>query len=66
MNNVVKTNDKEITLLVESKGSTVNNRGLGAQSSWKSDRKVIINGKEYYRVATNEFIDPSEVEVFGK
>ena len=61
--NAVKTKDTEITYMVKSTGKEVQNRGLGNQSSWKADKKVNINGKVYYRVATNEFVGADDTDV---
>jgi len=59
----VKTKDSEITYMIKSTGKAVQNRGLGKQSPWKADKKANINGKVYYRVATNEFVSADEVAV---
>lgn len=59
----VKTKDSEITYMIKSTGNAVQNRGLGKQSPWKADKKANINGKVYYRVATNEFVSADEVAV---
>ncbi|WP_338217320.1 SLAP domain-containing protein [Companilactobacillus muriivasis] len=37
------------------------NRELSPATEWYSDRYTEINGKKYYRVATNEFVATSEV-----
>jgi len=36
-------------------------RELSPATDWYSDRYTEINGKKYYRVATNEFVEASEV-----
>lgn len=53
---IVTTPKKEITYLVNSKGEKVTNRALGSDTMWATDRSAVINGKLYYRVATNEFV----------
>ncbi|APU72149.1 SLAP domain-containing protein [Companilactobacillus crustorum] len=58
---VIKTKSGEFKTLVNSEGTSVANRGLAGNSLWQNDRIVKINGKTYYRVATNEFILASDV-----
>ncbi|MQS75031.1 BspA family leucine-rich repeat surface protein [Companilactobacillus halodurans] len=41
---------------------TKSNRGLAPLTDWYSDRTTVINGKLYYRVATNEFVISSDVQ----
>lgn len=60
-NIVVQTN--AVQQLVDSQGNTVLNRALIADTAWKSDRIAYINGKTYYRVATNEFVPTDAVTV---
>lgn len=60
---VVKTLNKEITLLKNSLGKTISNRGLARLTNWKTDKLVKIADQEYYRVSTDEFISVAEVEV---
>jgi len=44
-----------VTALYNSNGEPIS-RTLPAGSSWRVDRVVTINGKQYCRVATNEYI----------
>ncbi|WP_125591250.1 SLAP domain-containing protein [Companilactobacillus jidongensis] len=37
------------------------NRSLKPSSEWRTDRIAIIDGQDYYRVATNEFVPVGEV-----
>lgn len=60
-NIVVQTNSN--LQLVDSKGNAVTNRSLLADTAWYSDRIAYINGKTYYRVATNEFVSTDAVTV---
>lgn len=46
--------------LINYKDSTVS-RSLKPSSEWKTDRIAIIDGQDYYRVATNEFVPVGEV-----
>lgn len=60
-NLVIQTNSNQ--QLVDSKGNAVTNRSLLANTSWYTDRVATINGKSYYRVATNEFVPTDAVTV---
>ena len=60
-NQVIQTNNNQ--QLVDSKGNTVTNRSLLANTAWYTDRIATINGKSYYRVATNEFVPVDAVTV---
>ncbi|WP_157049135.1 MBG domain-containing protein, partial [Companilactobacillus nantensis] len=46
--------------LVDYQGTKVN-RELSPSSEWRTDRIAIINGQQFYRVATNEFVSVDEV-----
>ncbi|AYE38350.1 hypothetical protein D1B17_06760 [Companilactobacillus zhachilii] len=46
--------------LVDYQGNELN-RELSPSSQWRTDRIAIINGQQYYRVATNEFIPVEQV-----
>lgn len=61
--NIVRTKNKEITYLKNISGSTISNRGLAANTDWKADQLVQIDGQAYYRVATNEFVSTNDVTV---
>lgn len=56
---VVRT--KGLTALVDTHGKQVKNRALYGETSWFTDRIVMINGKKYYRVATNELVSVNDV-----
>lgn len=58
---VIQTNNDQ--QLVDSKGNSVTNRSLLANTAWYTDRIATINGKSYYRVATNEFVPVDAVTV---
>jgi len=40
----------------------IKNRSLASRTDWLADSIVYINGVEYYRVATNEFVKASDVD----
>jgi len=46
--------------LVDYQGTKIS-RELSPSSEWKADRIALINGQQYYRVATNEFVPVGEV-----
>ncbi len=60
---VVTTHSNQYTTLYDAKGVAVTNRSLNSNSSWKTDSITYINGDKYYRVATNEFVKASDVDV---
>lgn len=60
---IVRTRDKEITYLKNISDKEVTNRGLAANTDWKADQLVNINGQDYYRVATNEFVNAKDVDL---
>jgi len=49
--------------LYDETGKLVNDRELGSNTSWQSDRYATINGVKMYRVATNEWVPASVVSV---
>lgn len=54
---IVRTNKKlEMIPLVDAKGKTVSNRALAPDTSWRTDRSIVINNQTFHRVATNEFV----------
>ncbi|WP_368790601.1 SLAP domain-containing protein [Companilactobacillus farciminis] len=56
-NQIVRTNNKmKYISLVNAHGNKITNRALAPNTNWKTDRTTNINGKIYYRVATNEFV----------
>lgn len=56
-NSIVTTNNNlKYIPLVNAHGDKITNRALAPNTSWKTDRTTVINGKTYYRVATNEFV----------
>lgn len=63
-NMVVKTHtDSSSKNLYTAKGELITNRSLVADSNWLVDSIVYIEGIKYYRVATNEFIKASDVDI---
>lgn len=47
--------------LVSASGKVISDRELSPVSAWFSDRFTEINGRKYYRVATNEFVSVDQV-----
>lgn len=63
-NMVVKTHtDSPSKNLYTAKGELITNRSLVADSNWLVDSIVYIEGIKYYRVATNEFVKASDVDI---
>ncbi|WP_368791305.1 SLAP domain-containing protein [Companilactobacillus farciminis] len=63
-NMVVKTHtDSSSKNLYTAKGELITNRSLVADSNWLVDSIVYIEGIKYYRVATNEFVKASDVDI---
>lgn len=64
---VVTTNNDNMTQLLKSEAVPATNRALGPRSSWLVDRIGYLdtsdNPKGFYRVATNEFVDPDNVSI---
>lgn len=60
-NLVIRTDSTQS--LINSEGKVVANRALNADSAWRTDRIAYINGKTYYRVATNEFVATDAVSI---
>lgn len=56
----IKVNDDKNGDLVDYLGGDLD-RKLKSGSTWKTDRIALINGKEYYRVSTDEFVPVNEV-----
>ena len=63
-NMVVKTHtDSPAKSLYTAKGELITNRSLIADSNWLVDSIIYIEGIKYYRVATNEFVKASDVDI---
>jgi len=61
---VIKTHESSTGIpLYTAKGILIKNRYLASKSAWLSDSIVYISGIEYYRVATNEFVRASDVDI---
>ena len=60
---VVITHANQYTTVYNAKGAAVTDRSLNSDSSWKVDSIAYINGDKYYRVATDEFVKASDVDV---
>lgn len=59
---VVTTKDK-IARLYREDGTIVGNRALGPKTAWKSDLMVQKNGSVMFRVATNEWVKISDLNM---
>lgn len=59
---IIMTSDLQQNIFT-SQGKKVTNRKLAANTKWQADRLAYINGKTYYRVATNEFIPTGDVTI---
>ncbi|MFD1417517.1 MBG domain-containing protein [Companilactobacillus keshanensis] len=57
---LVRVYNNEIGNLIDYTGSPVS-RSLKPSSEWKTDRIAVINGQNYYRVSTNEFVPVEKV-----
>ncbi len=60
---IVTVNSNTYANIYNAKGQLVNNRALRNDTSWKTDSITYINGDKYYRVATDEFVKSSDVDV---
>ena len=60
-NIVIQTNADQ--QLVDSQGNNITSHELLANTAWRVDRIAYINGKTYYRVATNQFVPTDAVTV---
>lgn len=61
VNKTIQTSAKTAKSLYDTKGNVISDRALAAGSSWFADRKATINGKQMYRVATNEWVLASDL-----
>lgn len=59
----VRTNHGTYKYLYTAAGKQVGDRALSANSNWKSDRTINLNGTTYYRVATNEFVKDNDISI---
>lgn len=61
----IVTTDNKLTYLLHGDASSVHNRGLDKNSSWKSDRIAYLSGynttTKFYRVATDEFVAADDI-----
>lgn len=57
----VGTTGKLGALIYTQDGKVITGRGLGASTAWQIDKKLVLNGVTYYRVATNEFVKAADV-----
>ncbi len=61
VNKSITTASDSAKTLYTSNGNVIKNRGLAAGSSWHTDKVATINGKQMYRVATNEWVLASDL-----
>ncbi|MFC6175444.1 SLAP domain-containing protein [Companilactobacillus huachuanensis] len=55
-----------VSTLYDKTGKALSGRALGPNTAWKTAGKMVLNGKTYYQVATNEWVDASTVTVAGE
>ncbi|WP_125761552.1 SLAP domain-containing protein [Companilactobacillus hulinensis] len=58
--NVLTHANKQVSLY-NIKGQMIEDRALAGNSVWHVDRKMVLNGQTFYRVATNEWIKREKV-----
>uniref|UniRef100_UPI00177D13E5 SLAP domain-containing protein n=1 Tax=Companilactobacillus hulinensis TaxID=2486007 RepID=UPI00177D13E5 len=63
VNMTVTTHSNSYTPVYTAKGELVSNRTLNSNTDWSVDSVTYINGDKYYRIATNEFVKASDVDV---
>ncbi|WP_125711252.1 SLAP domain-containing protein [Companilactobacillus zhongbaensis] len=51
----------KLTPLYSADGKSAGSRSLGANSEWATDKKMTLNGEDYYRVSTEEWVKASDV-----
>ena len=59
---VIETKNDD-QMLTSSEGNPIKNRALAPNTTWRTDQLATINGKMYYRVATNEFVPVDSVVI---
>ncbi|WP_125760533.1 SLAP domain-containing protein [Companilactobacillus hulinensis] len=64
--NLVGTVRRNGGTLVDGNGNVINNRILGNFTSWKLGSQKSINGVAYYKVATNEWVKASSLNITGQ
>lgn len=58
----VTTIDGNIIFLYTKDGELITTRGLGGNTSWRTDQMITVKGEKMYRVATNEWLKVSELK----
>ncbi|MFC6323608.1 SLAP domain-containing protein [Companilactobacillus baiquanensis] len=61
LNTVIGTSAGSAKHLYNSKGEMVSNRALAPNTFWRTDKKTQINGKDAYRVSTNEWVFAADI-----
>ena len=61
VNKIITTSNGSFKTLYDAKGNVIKDRALAAGSAWFSDKTSTINGKQMYRVATNEWVLASDL-----
>ncbi|WP_338217190.1 SLAP domain-containing protein [Companilactobacillus muriivasis] len=61
----IRTYDDSAKLLYQAENKLISNRELSVNSAWITDRETEINGQQYYRVATNEFVNANDVYIYS-
>jgi len=65
INERIRTYDDSAKLLYQAENKLISNRELSVNSAWITDRETEINGQQYYRVATNEFVNAHDVYIYS-
>jgi len=60
----IRTTSTSNKNLYTAEGKLIANRQLAANSDWRTDRVMYIDGVEYYRVATNEFVRADDIYIY--
>jgi len=61
VNTIIKTSNGVSKHLYNSKGEMVSNRALAPNTFWRTDKTTRIDGKDAYRVSTNEWVFASDL-----
>lgn len=62
LNTTIGTSAGTAKHLYTSDGKMVSNRALASNTFWRTDKKTKINGKDAYRVSTNEWVFASDIK----
>ncbi|WP_048699115.1 BspA family leucine-rich repeat surface protein [Companilactobacillus heilongjiangensis] len=60
---IIRTTPGAAKQLIHAEGTNVTDRALSSDTEWYSDLTAVLGDSEYYRVATNEFVNKADVTV---